>query len=567
VIGRFGQLFTRDLLLQGLALSTLMVLSALTEGVGLLLLVPMLGALGADGDAKLTGLPSAMIGWLPTSLPILLALFVLLVLLRAVLISARSLAALRFEIAMVDGLRCRAWSALLRCDWRIAVTLRRSDGTSMLMFDIDRIGYGVNQALGAIAQAVTLGGIGLAALAIAPWIALSALAGGGLVLLAHTRFRRRAEKLGAKLAKAYAAVLGQFTEGQGALRLIKSYGRESAAETDVTSAMADMRHSQILFLRDLGLARIALQVGAAGVLAVLVWLAIARWQISPVVVLPVVALFARALPLLGALQEASQNWAHTSPAIDGTLALIARLEAAREPAQVAIPAPSFTREIDLKAVTVQFTEAPSPALSEVTLTIPAGSITALLGPSGAGKSTLADLLSGLLSPDQGTMKIDDTALDGPRRQAWRTRVAYVQQEPVLLADTIAENLRWAAPCATTTQLETALRDAAAEFVFGLPQGIETRVGDGGRVLSGGERQRLMLARALLREPSLLILDEATSALDPDNEALISAALARLRGRMTMVIICHRGALAALADRVVRLEFGRIAGIEFPVEAA
>ena len=141
------------------------------------------------------------------------------------------------------------------------------------------------------------------------------------------------------------------------------------------------------------------------------------------------------------------------------------------------------------------------------------------------------------------------------------RVAYVEQDPVLLGGSIRSNLLWAAPDADEAHLNAALAAASATFVHDLPQGLETPVGDGGRRLSGGERQRLMLARALLREPSLLILDEATSALDPGNEAAIAQALERLRGRMAIVIICHRGALLGLADREARLELGRLTGID------
>ncbi len=561
--GELRQLVSPAQLRQGLGLAVLMLLAALTEGFGLVLLVPMLGALGANGGAPPAGLLGELSGWLPTALPVLLALFVALILLRAALIHARDHAALRFEMVLVDSLRRRAWSALLRCDWRVAATLRRSENTSVLMTDIDRIGDGVSQALIAGAQAITLGGIGLAALVLSPWAALGALAAGGLVLIAHRRLRRRAAALGAQLGRAYAAVLGLFTEGQAALRIIKSHGQEALAEADAANAMADMRRAQFTFLRELGLARITLHGGAAAVLAVLVWLSITRWLVGPAIVLPLVALFARALPLLSTLQEAGQSWAHASPAIGDTLALITRLEAAREPVIVAVPAPSFAREIELQTVSVQFAGAPAAALCDITLTIPARGITALAGASGAGKSTLADLLCGLLSPDAGRILIDGTPLEGPLRQAWRARVAYVQQEPVLLSASIAENLRWAVPGATAAQIEAALRDAAADFVFALPQGIETRVGDGGRVLSGGERQRLMLARALLREPVLLVLDEATSALDPANEALVGAALARLRGRLAVVIICHRGGLTALADRVIHLDAGKIVAMESP----
>ena len=187
-------------------------------------------------------------------------------------------------------------------------------------------------------------------------------------------------------------------------------------------------------------------------------------------------------------------------------------------------------------------------------------LTVLTGPSGAGKSTLADLAGGLISPDSGEVLVDGIALTGPLRQAWRHRVGYVQQDPVLLAGTICDNLCWGTEAIDDARLHAALADAAATFVEDLPDGLDTRVGDGGRLLSGGERQRLMLARALLRDPALLILDEATSALDAANEAAIAEVLARLKQRMAILVVAHRGALTALADQVVTLDAGRIAAI-------
>jgi ATP-binding cassette subfamily C protein len=269
-----------------------------------------------------------------------------------------------------------------------------------------------------------------------------------------------------------------------------------------------------------------------------------------------VALFARALPLLGTLQEAWLNWRHSRPALDSALALIAAAEAAREPEAQGLAAPTLAQAIELADVTMRFGAGPA-VLDQVSLTLPAGSITALAGPSGAGKSTLADLVGGLLAADSGTLKIDGTPLDPPLRRAWRRRVAYVQQEPVLLAATVRENLAWGAPDASEAAMLAALKGASARFALELPQGIDTRVGDGGRVLSGGERQRLMLARALLRAPALLILDEAASALDAENEAAIAEAIAALRGKITVLIIGHRGALAEVADRTIRLANGRV----------
>jgi ATP-binding cassette subfamily C protein len=189
--------------------------------------------------------------------------------------------------------------------------------------------------------------------------------------------------------------------------------------------------------------------------------------------------------------------------------------------------------------------------------IPAHRVTALIGPSGSGKSTLADLACGLLEPDDGQILIDGTPLDAQARRAWRGRVAYVQQDPVIFFGTMRQNLACANRSADDDAMWRALDAASATFARSLPQGLDTLLGEGARRLSGGERQRLMLARALMREPDLLVLDEATSALDAENDAAIAEAIAALKGRLTIIIICHRGAMLALADKTITLQGGRL----------
>ncbi|MBN8485022.1 MAG: ABC transporter ATP-binding protein [Sphingomonadales bacterium] len=539
----------------GLRLALLMLASALTEGIGLVLLVPLLATLG-QGSGGAIGTLAASIG-LPLRLDLLLALFVAVVALRAVIVHVRTLAALRFEYAVLDRLRTRAWRALLHCDWRVLVGLQRSAASSLLITRIDQAGLYINQGAQALAAAVTLGGIGLAALAISPRMTLAALVAGAAVLLAFHGTRRRAALLGERLGEAYGGVHSQVGEGLDALRLHKGLGTEETAVAALAAQYAGLRHHLLAYYADLGRGQIALQAGGALVLAVLVWAALTLWRIEVALVLPMVALFARALPLLGAVQHGWATCAHSRPAVDEALALIARTEAAREEDAGSAAAPGLDRAITLDQVTVRFAASDRPALQAVSASIPARGITAIVGPSGAGKSTLADLVGGLLSPDGGTVRVDGVELAGPVRRAWRSRVAYVQQDPVLLAASLRDNLRWAAPQADDAALRDALQAASAGFALALPDGLDTRLGDGGRALSGGERQRLMLARALLRDPAVLILDEATSALDAENEAAIVTALRDLARRMAVVVIGHRGALPGIADHTIRLEQGRL----------
>ena len=168
------------------------------------------------------------------------------------------------------------------------------------------------------------------------------------------------------------------------------------------------------------------------------------------------------------------------------------------------------------------------------------------------------MLLGLLEPTAGKILVDGVEIDASNRRRWRDQVAYVPQDVFLLHDTIAANLRLAAPQASDDASWTALRAAhASDFVEQLDQRLETVVGDRGARLSGGERQRIALARALLRKPSLLILDEATSALDWQNQALIARSIDGLRGAMTILTIAHRPSMIAFADWVVAMEDGRV----------
>jgi ATP-binding cassette subfamily C protein len=240
-------------------------------------------------------------------------------------------------------------------------------------------------------------------------------------------------------------------------------------------------------------------------------------------------------------------------------ALLDELESAAERAERAPSAPIAVRQaVELRDVTYRYPSAVAPALRDVSLTIPAGRVTAVVGSSGAGKSTLADVLLLLLTPERGTLLVDGTPVGDDLRDAWRASVGYVPQETHLFHDSVRENVRWVAPDATDDDVLGALRMAGADALLArLPRGLDTLVGDRGTLLSGGERQRLALARALLRRPRLLVLDEATSALDPESERSIRQTIASLTPAVTVLTITHRLTTARQADHVVVLDQGSL----------
>jgi subfamily B ATP-binding cassette protein MsbA len=200
----------------------------------------------------------------------------------------------------------------------------------------------------------------------------------------------------------------------------------------------------------------------------------------------------------------------------------------------------------------------TPVLQGVDLTVPRGSVVALVGPSGAGKTTMVDLLGRFYEVSEGSITIDGVDLRDIRIEELRGALGIVSQETVLFHDTVRANIAYGRPEATMQDVEAAARAANAHgFISELPSGYETVVGERGTELSGGQRQRIAIARALLRDPPILVFDEATSALDTESERLVQDAIEHLLEGRTVFVIAHRLSTIQQADQIVVMEAGRV----------
>lgn len=224
------------------------------------------------------------------------------------------------------------------------------------------------------------------------------------------------------------------------------------------------------------------------------------------------------------------------------------------PATLGVPVKSAQGPIKFSNVSFSYPTRPAVTIFEgLDFEIPSGSNIAIVGPSGGGKSTIGSLLLRFYKPTKGSIYINGVDISTMNGKALRRRIGMVGQEPVLMSGSIAENIAYGKPRATRAEIITAARKANCEFISDFPDGLDTQVGARGAQLSGGQKQRIAIARALLKEPDILILDEATSALDAESETLVNSALAALlKGHNTTISIAHRLSTIKRSDRVIVL---------------
>ncbi|MGC5018576.1 thiol reductant ABC exporter subunit CydD [Micromonospora sp. DT47] len=349
---------------------------------------------------------------------------------------------------------------------------------------------------------------------------------------------------------------GHFLDMVAGLPTLRAFGR-ARAQTEVVRRMADghrvatMKTLRIAFLSALVLELVATL--SVALVAVPVGIRLLSGGITLSTALLVLLLTPEAyLPL-----RAAGSRFHAS--MEGLTALDEALTISAAPAAAARtggPAPDGRGEIRFEAVTVAYER--TTALRDVTLTIRPGERIAVIGPSGAGKSTLLGLLLGFVTPTSGRVTVDGVDLTRVDLDDWRRQLAWVPQRAHLFAASLADNIRLGAPEAPDEALADAVADAALDdVVAALPEGLATTLGERGHGLSSGQRQRVALARAFLRDAPLVLLDEPTARLDTASEAVVLAATRRLVAGRTALLVAHRPALLEDADRILRIEDGRV----------
>lgn len=545
-----------------------MIIVSLLEGFGIYMLVPMLAAIGVfvghSGIPFLSGGLEHFLPFIPKSwlLPGMLMVFIVLLTGQALLQRYQSILNSRIQQRFMRSLRIDVYTSFMKAQWAFYLRQRKSDFSHVMTTELARVSQGTNLLL----QLTTAVMFTMIQIALAFWLSPSLtglvfLSGLGLFVV-FRRSIRNAKQLGDRTTELSQVYFAGITDHMNGMKDIKSNLLEAANIHWFRSLTQRMEDNTTQFVRQNATTQFFHRTAAAVFVACVIFTSLQWLHVTPEKLIVLILIFSRLWPRFALIQASLEYIMSMISAFESVTKVQQECEAFTDPSLIvsaSVRQPlSLRHGIECSHLDYRYDGAAESALRQINLFIPARGMTAIVGKSGAGKSTMVDVLMGFLRPTGGQITIDGLVLDDELLLQWRQSFGYVSQDPFLFHATVRENLMLADKDASEQQLWEALHFAAADnFVSRLPEGLDTVIGDRGIRLSGGERQRLVLARAVLHHPSVLILDEATSALDGEHEAAIQAALERMKGQMTLIVIAHRLSTIRHADQIVVLDQGEV----------
>ncbi len=383
----------------------------------------------------------------------------------------------------------------------------------------------------------------------------------GLVTISLRRVRTSIRQISTGFMGASVSLNERFVEYLHNIRLLHVFSREKYATEQVDDII-----NQSIRMRRRGLMRSAViplfmqstTILGAALFLILGYLIIDRYDRGSYAGLATfVFILYRLMPRLSSLNSSIGQVSNEWPFMK-RIAELLRTDDKEYETSGTLSFEGLHNAVRLDDVTLRYVDSDQDALKHVSLMLPAGQMTAFVGPSGSGKSSIVNLLLRLYNPSKGEITADDVAISQYNLASWRGRIGVVDQETYLFNMSALDNIRFGLLNATDDEVHNAARIANADaFIEQLPEGYDTEIGDRGLRLSGGQRQRIAIARAVLRNPDILVFDEATSSLDSHSERLIHESLEQLRKDRTVIVIAHRLSTTANADQIVVLDDGQI----------
>lgn len=465
---------------------------------------------------------------------------------------------------LVARLRVRLFGRLLNLPlgefdkWRPGELIARFSTDLQIM--IDAVSVSVPQLVVALATFVS----SFATMIYLDWLlTISLVLVAPIVSVAVSNFQRLISVSTQRAQQRIADLTANLSETLQGQRVVKSFGREEFEVDRFRRRNDDFFGAYMKLTQFIQTQPLVISTIMVGAVVAIMWLSVREVLVGRLDTGKVFMYWGLLVNLMNPMNRVAAFFGDISKALVGAGRVFELLDLPVEvrdpPGAVALPA--VRGRIEYDDVTFRYKSGEPPALRNVNATIEAGEIVALVGPSGAGKTTIVNLVPRFYSPQEGSVRIDGVDIAGARLSDLRRAIAIVPQEVQLFRGSILENIRYGRIDATDREVKTAARDANVDdYVQTFAQGYATEVGERGVRLSGGERQRIAIARAVLRDPRILILDEATSALDSHSEAMIEEALDRLLLGRTTLIIAHRLSTVRRAHKVLFIEAGRVVEI-------
>ncbi|MGJ3245103.1 MAG: ABC transporter ATP-binding protein [Elainellaceae cyanobacterium] len=368
---------------------------------------------------------------------------------------------------------------------------------------------------------------------------------------------RQVKQLGQQAVATNSELANRMWEGFGGMKVIRSFGQEAYEQRRFDHASINVRNTFLKLDMVSGLVSPVSEILSAILLLCSLLFALQHDRAALPALLTFIFILYRLQPKVKQLNSARVGLVAMASSVQDVLSL---LDHENKP-YLRSGSTFFSglqRGIALRSVMFHYDPLDQPALQDISIYIPKGKTTAFVGPSGAGKSTLINLICRFYDPTEGEIQVDDRPLHTLDLTSWRSRIAIVSQDVYMFSTSVRDNIAYGRLEATDSEIEEAAKLANAhDFICELPNGYDTKVGDRGLRLSGGQRQRIALARAIIRDPDILVLDEATNALDSISENLIQEALNTLSQNRTVIVIAHRLSTIEQADQIIVLQAGRV----------
>ena len=482
--------------------------------------------------------------------------------LRLGLTVARRLVAGQVSLGVEYDLRNALYEHLLALELGFFDRQQTGQLMSRATVDLQAVRFFLGYGLVLIAQSgLTIAFAATAMIVIDPLLALVSLSTVPWVIWIAQRYGRRSRPALQEVQQRIGELTADVEENVGGVRVVKAFAREDLQrerfersvsrvfeQSMISTRLRAFYQPFIAFLPQLGLAGLLFFGGRAVIDG---RLDLGEFTAFYTYMLALLGPMRSIGWILGLSQRATASGARIFELLDREPRIVAKPGAG--------PLPAGNGRVELRDATLAYEQDAEPALSDVTLTVEAGTTIALVGATGSGKTTLVGLISRLYEPTAGEVLVDGVDVRDVDPRSLRREIAVVTDDPFLFSASVHDNIAYARPVEATREqvVAAAKRAQAHEFIESLPEGYETPVGERGLTLSGGQRQRIAIARALLADPRILILDDATSSVDASTEQQIKRALAEVMAGRTTFVIAHRLSTIALADEIAVLEGGRL----------